>query len=87
MIAITRTEQPAKLKSSTAKDAWELPEVRAALHDMQAGKCCYCEDKLESSGSRQQIEHYWPKALYDDKRNSWTNLLLACDRCNYQKGR
>ena len=87
MIAITRAEQPAKLKSSKAKDAWALPEVRAALHDMQASKCCYCEGKLRRSGSRQQIEHYWPKELYDDKRNSWTNLLLACDQCNHRKGK
>ena len=53
---------------------------------MQSGKCCYCEGKVPRSGSGQEIEHYWPKALYDAKRNSWTNLLLACDRCNRKKG-
>ena len=53
---------------------------------MQAGKCCYCENKIPSSGSRQQIEHYWPKSSYRDKRNLWANLLLACDLCNYHKG-
>ena len=53
---------------------------------MQAGKCCYCEDLIPSGGRRQEIEHYWPKAHYGDKRNLWTNLLLACDRCNSKKG-
>lgn len=87
MIAITRADEPAKLKISKAKDAWcSIPDVRTTLHDMQSGKCCYCESKIHSSGPRQQIEHYWPKGTYDDKRNLWENLLLACDLCNHTKG-
>ena len=87
MIAITRAEEPAKLKRSKAKDAWKsVADVRTTLHDMQSGKCCYCERKIRSSGPRQQIEHFWPKAAYDDKRNLWANLLLACDLCNRHKG-
>ena len=87
MIAITRAEEPAKLKSSKAKDAWKsVADVRTTLHDMQSGKCCYCERKIRSSGPRQEIEHFWPKGAYDDKRNLWTNLLLACDLCNRHKG-
>lgn len=86
MIAIARTEEPAELKRSKARDAWQsVPEVRSTLHDMQAGKCCYCEASIPEGGSRQQIEHFWPKAHYGDKRNLWTNLLLACDLCNRQK--
>lgn len=53
---------------------------------MQLGKCCYCEASIPNGGPRQQIEHFWPKAHYGDKRNLWTNLLLACDLCNRKKG-
>lgn len=86
MIAITRTDPPEKLGSSNAKDAWNsVPEVRTTLHDMQFGKCCYCEAEIPVSGSRQQIEHFWPKSIYKQKRNLWANLLLACDLCNGNK--
>ena len=86
MIAIARAEEPTKLKRSRAKDAWKsVADVRTTLHDMQAGKCCYCERRIPSCGPGQEIEHYWPKAHYDDKRNLWKNLLLACDRCNHKK--
>ena len=86
MIAITRTEPPDKLERSKAKDAWKsVVEVRATLRDMQAGKCCYCEAKIPECGPRQQIEHYWPKSNFTEKRNLWANLLLACDLCNGNK--
>ena len=87
MIAITRADQPEKLNRSRAKDAWQsVAEVRAILHDMQSDKCCYCEAKIPESGSRQEIEHFWPKSRFREKRNLWANLLLACDLCNRYKG-
>ena len=86
MIAITRVEQPPKLKRSKAKDAWRsVADVRRTLHEMQSGKCCYCETEIPPSGYGQAIEHYWPKSHYPAKRNLWANLLLACPRCNHAK--
>ena len=86
VIAITRAEEPAKLKRSTARTHGSRFEtsVRRCIA-MQSGKCCYCESGVPSCGPGQEIEHYWPKAHYGDKRNLWSNLLLACDRCNRKK--
>ena len=52
---------------------------------MQFGKCCYCETEIPPCGAGQEIEHFWPKSDYPRKRNLWTNLLLACSRCNHKK--
>ena len=56
-----------------------------ALHDMQRGKCCYCENYIPNGGGGQEVEHYWPKSICECHRNEWTNLLLACGECNRAK--
>lgn len=65
--------------------------VHAALAVMQAGKCCYCESKID----RGTVDHYRPKgAIYQAPGErvsargyywlayAWENLLLACNDCN-----
>jgi hypothetical protein len=57
-------------------------------------KCNYCESKIEHAATL-QVEHYRPKAKVDSGENDhvelpgyywlgleWTNLLLACPKCN-----
>lgn len=55
------------------------PPLRAALHDLQDGRCFYCGDRLPV---RSQIDHFlawsrWPNDAIE-------NLVLA-DRCNGDK--
>jgi hypothetical protein len=66
-------------------------------HHLQPGdkpKCNYCESQLEH-GLTLQVEHYRPKAKIEAGINDnvelpgyywlgleWTNLLLACPKCN-----
>ena len=85
MIKIQRPAEPPILSESSAVDRWGHDDVREALHKMQYRKCCYCERLLDSEGSNQQIEHFWPKTIYPEKQYQWDNLLLACGRCNRKK--
>ena len=69
-------------------------KVKAALTNMQRGKCCYCERKILASGYG-DVEHFRPKrTVQQDARSpevrpgyfwlayEWSNLLLACAVCN-----
>lgn len=53
---------------------------------MQFNKCCYCEETIPDKYADQQIEHFWPKADYENIQSKWSNLLLACAECNGAKG-
>ena len=70
--------------------------VKQALINMQHGKCCFCESKIQHIAFG-DVEHYRPKAGYRQHDNdaiqkpgyywlaySWDNLLLSCERCNRQ---
>jgi len=85
MIKIVRTPEPSILRTSRAKERYTKPQVRDTLWNMQHGKCCYCERNLDTEGSNQQVEHYRPRKRYPTLKNEWTNLLLACGRCNQKK--
>ena len=68
-------------------------EVKAALINLQDGKCCFCESKIRHI-SYGDVEHFRPKAGWiqaDEKLNKpgyywltyeWNNLLLSCEICN-----
>jgi uncharacterized protein (TIGR02646 family) len=67
--------------------------VRQALETLYHNKCAYCEGQI-FDGFRLQVEHYRPKnKLKDDAQHSgyywlayeWSNLLLACQKCNGKK--
>ena len=73
---------------------YRAEEVKRALLGAQFDKCCYCERKMGAS-SPGDIEHYRPKkrvrqdmASKEEKRGyywlaySWSNLLVACEKCN-----
>lgn len=52
---------------------------------MQHQKCCYCERRIDTFGTNQAVEHYRPRKKYPLLKFTWTNLLLACARCNGKK--
>lgn len=69
--------------------------VLTALQDLYHHKCGYCEEKIDGV-SYEQIEHYRPKGGVNKKDlkpeeahpgyywlgDEWSNLLIACQRCN-----
>lgn len=76
-------------------------EVRRSLSAMQHRKCCYCEKIIDlcdifpdddnlvnGSHVEKHVEHFRPKGKeeYRHLTNDWTNLLLACNTCNMNKG-
>jgi uncharacterized protein (TIGR02646 family) len=56
-------------------------DIKAALELMFNDKCAYCESEI-SSVTYGHIEHFKPKVKYPSQTFAWTNLLLACARCN-----
>ena len=67
-------------------------DVKEALEEIYHEKCGYCESKTKHIASL-QVEHYRPKAKVDEDLNhngyywlgyEWSNLLLACPKCNEQ---
>lgn len=64
---------------------WVKAILRNALDPLSNGKCAFCESQLGISGYP-EIEHYVSKRVDADRVLEWTNLMLACGRCNRPKG-
>ena len=71
----------AKQAVKQAQGKYNHEQTKAALVAMFQGKCAYCESKIDviTYGA---IEHFRPKSKYPELTFAWSNLLLACDRCN-----
>jgi uncharacterized protein (TIGR02646 family) len=76
-VAVTRKEREKALHK------YRHREVRRTLEEMFHGKCAYCESKILHV-SYGHIEHFRPKSdpRFVDLVFEWSNLLLACGRCN-----
>ena len=86
MIKIQRPECPAVLQgAATDSDRYRHPDVVSELWNMQHGKCCYCERMIPATGHGKSVEHFAPKSIFKDRRNHWSNLFLACPKCNGTK--
>jgi|GEM_PF-476891 len=72
--------------------AYSIHKLQLAPGDQP--KCNYCESRIEHAATL-QVEHYRPKAKVESGENDhvetqgyywlgleWTNLLLACPKCN-----
>ena len=70
--------------------------VRPFLEKIYKDKCAYCETNIKP-GAELHIEHYRPKKAARGKPEpghegyywlgyEWSNLLLACHKCNNSKG-
>jgi len=83
MIALIRPEcpNPAVLTKGDYKDSVN----KEALRKSTAGKCMYCESKIEHN-SYAHVEHIKPKAKFPELEFSWDNLGFSCQVCNTNKG-
>lgn len=64
---------------------WRAEGVVTALKSESAKKCIYCECFVDD-GSYSAVEHIRPKSKFVDLVLEWSNLGLACSRCNTNKG-
>lgn len=67
------------------KSRYRHPEIKETLLAETAGKCAYCESKLRHI-TYGDVEHIIPKSVDLGKIFDWSNLTLACDVCNTNKG-
>ena len=71
--------------TKSERSRYNHPEIKRALIAETHGKCAYCESKLRHI-SYGDIEHVVPKSDDPSKWFRWSNLTLACDVCNTNKG-
>lgn len=66
-----------------AQNKYRHKKIKDALIVMFHGKCAYCESRINHIDYG-HIEHFKPKSLpeYYELAVDWSNLLLACGRCN-----
>jgi len=64
---------------------WRASEVVNALKSECFDKCMYCECFIDDA-SYSAVEHIRPKDSFEHLVLEWTNLGLACSRCNTNKG-
>jgi hypothetical protein len=64
---------------------WRAAAVVEALKAECRNKCMYCEGSIDDV-SYSAVEHIRPKKIYPDLVLEWTNLGIACQRCNTNKG-
>lgn len=101
MIRLTKTAEPHILLANRAAWSRELeaavatgqpvprhyahPQIREALRAETHSKCAYCEAHILSV-TWEHIDHILPKTARPDLALDWTNLTIACPRCNQHKG-
>lgn len=61
---------------------YKQDDVKEKLQLIYNGKCAFCEQRVE----QWHVEHYRPKKTYYWLAYSWDNLILACPKCNENKG-
>jgi uncharacterized protein (TIGR02646 family) len=54
-----------------------LPVLKAQVQD----HCSFCDNYPVSPPSRDTIEHFRPKALFEREAYKWENLYYCCDFC------
>jgi 5-methylcytosine-specific restriction endonuclease McrA len=83
--ALERSKVAGERVSNSLKSRYNQDDVREALCRMYDNLCCYCESSVRDV-AWEHIEHYKPKSLFPELTFEWTNLHLACPKCNVAKG-
>ncbi|MHA7178408.1 HNH endonuclease [Arthrobacter sp. Sr24] len=80
------TEAYVRAESSERKkyEHWSADEIKQTLDSETAKKCAYCEGFI-GDVSYPHVEHIIPKSLHPELAHSWSNLTLACQKCNMKK--
>jgi len=62
-------------------DFLKSPGLRRAIHAREEGRCFYCLSRV--TPATRCLDHVVPLAKFGD--NSWRNLVICCQECNFQK--
>jgi len=83
---IKRCEKTGETVTKRFTNKYSHDEVRSTLQSMYQNRCCYCESPIRVV-SYDHIEHRKPKdkALFPEETFEWSNLHLACPKCNGAK--
>jgi hypothetical protein len=71
--------------SAARKSRYNNYAIKAALLKETSEKCAYCESKFRHVAFG-DIEHITPKDSSPELTYEWSNLTIACDVCNTNKG-
>lgn len=66
------------------KNKYNQADVKEQLRTETNGKCMYCESFIGAI-AYEHIEHFKPKSKYPHLTFEWSNLGLACPKCNTNK--
>jgi len=78
-------EYATKTASGLKSTPWQHSEIRERLYEETSGRCAYCDSTMRVV-AYEHIEHIEPKSRHPEKVVSWSNLTIACPRCNINKG-
>lgn len=78
MIKLERKDCP---NIEALKTDYKYPENKKALLESSFGKCIYCESKITHIDYG-DVEHIKPKSKYPQLKFEWSNLGIACTKCN-----
>lgn len=84
MIKLNRLDCP-NLPALQGGDYKEVTNKRA-LSESSFGKCMYCESKILHIDYG-DVEHFKPKSVFPEFEFEWSNLGLACTKCNRSTGK
>ena len=63
----------------------DYKEARPLLMEDFQKMCGYCGKNSEIMKERFHIDHFVPKRLAPERKEDYTNLVLACPKCNLSK--
>ena len=79
------TERYRLAKAAGRKSSpWNDRRIRDALIEESRKRCIYCDSELLHVTSA-NVEHYRPRSAYPELVVEWSNLAIACSKCNQMK--
>jgi uncharacterized protein (TIGR02646 family) len=85
VLAVNAAKWTAKFATDNKLKHYAHPDIRSTLKEEAHHKCAYCEGRMEYVSSS-HIDHIRPKSRFPELVCEWSNLTLACEVCNRNKG-
>lgn len=73
------------LRRRTVKEEKRYETRKGILEEDFQGICGYCAKSSKTFVENFQIDHFAPKTRFPERRNDYSNLVLACPQCNRLK--
>lgn len=73
------------IKRRKIEDERKYPEYKEELEKDFFGLCGYCGKNEYYFYEPFHIDHFAPRSKFDNRKNDYSNLVLACPQCNRHK--